>query len=131
MRDHLAAFHRLAALDQDIAGMGVGGDEAVGGAHQHQVAVALELAAGIGDDAVFGRFDRRALGHRQVDAVVLQAVRCRPEAGDSAVARFGPAAGAWARGAMAEPGCTSGMMMRSPTFTMVSGGILLALASII
>src|SRR5580700_341651 len=29
MRDHLAAFHRLAALDQDVAGMSVGGDEAV------------------------------------------------------------------------------------------------------
>src|SRR5580704_15031183 len=51
MRDHLAAFHRFAALDQDVAGVGVGGDEAVTVTHQHQIAVALELVAGIGDDA--------------------------------------------------------------------------------
>src|SRR5208282_5507547 len=58
--------------------------------------------------------------------------------GDSAVARFGPAAaaaGASARGATGAGGVgaadtrTSGMTMRSPIFTMVSGGMLLALAS--
>ena len=147
--------------------MRIGGDEAVAVAHQHQVAVALELVARIGDDAVLGRLDRRAFGHREVDAVVLQAVRLGSEAGDDAAAhrpaearqpagrlrrldRRSPARaprasrrgrcaaiprsrafgagrrrrrlGALARAAAGAPiGCTPGMMMRSPTFTMRSG----------
>ena len=40
---------------------------------QHQVAVGLELIAGVGDDAVLGGLDRRAFRHRDVDAVVLLA----------------------------------------------------------
>ena len=71
LRDHLPALDGVAALDQDLAGMGVGGDVAVGVAHQHEIAVALELVAGIGDDAVLGRLDRRAFRHREIDAVVL------------------------------------------------------------
>ena len=55
--------------------MRVGGDEAVRVAHQHEVAVALELVARVGDDAVLGRLDRRAFRHRDVDAVVLTAAR--------------------------------------------------------
>ena len=54
MRNHLAAFHGLAALDQNVAGMRVGGDKTVGVANQDQIAIALELTAGIGNDAVFG-----------------------------------------------------------------------------
>ena len=84
--DHLAALDAVAALDHDFAGVGIGGDEAVAVAHQHQIAVALELVAGIGDDAVFRRLDRRALGHREIDAVVLQAVRLGAEAGDDPAA---------------------------------------------
>ena len=70
-RDHLTAFDLVAALDQELLGMGVSGDVAVGMAHQNQIAVALELAAGIGHDAVFGGFDRRVLRHGDIDAVVL------------------------------------------------------------
>src|SRR5882724_5056483 len=50
--DDLAALHGVVALDHDLAGMRVGGDIAVGVPDQHQVAVGLELVAGIGDDAV-------------------------------------------------------------------------------
>src|SRR5262249_33006500 len=70
-RDHLTAFDLVAALDQELLGMGISGDVAVGVAHQNQIAVALELVAGIGHDAVFGGFDRRILRHRDIDAVVL------------------------------------------------------------
>src|SRR5215470_14633896 len=61
MRNHLAAFHGLAALDQNIAGMRVGGDETIGVANQDQIAIALELTAGISDDAIFRGFDRGTL----------------------------------------------------------------------
>ena len=64
MPDHLAAFHRLAALDQNIAGVSVGGDEAVRMAHQNQIAITLQLAAGIGHDAVFRGLDRSTFRHR-------------------------------------------------------------------
>src|ERR1700751_4514788 len=53
-RDHLPAFDLIAALDQELLGMGVSGHVAVGMAHQNEVAIALELVAGIGHDAVFG-----------------------------------------------------------------------------
>ena len=66
--------------------MRIGGDETVAVAHQHQIAVALELVAGISDDTVFRGLDRRAFGHGEVDAVVLQAVRLRAEAGDDPAA---------------------------------------------
>ena len=82
----LAALDAVAALHHQLAGVRIGGDEAVGVAHQHEVAVALELVAGIGDDAVLGRLDRRAFRHREIDAVVLLPVRLRPEAGDDAAA---------------------------------------------
>src|ERR1700722_17174255 len=67
MRNHVATFDVVAALNQDIAGMRVSGDETVGVAHQHEIAVALEFVAGIGDDAVFGGLDRRAFGNREID----------------------------------------------------------------
>jgi predicted AAA+ superfamily ATPase len=86
LRNHLTALDRIAALHQDFAGVRIGGDEAVAVTDQHQIAVALELIAGIGDDAVFGRLDRRAFRHREIDAVVLQSVRRRTEAGDDAAA---------------------------------------------
>src|SRR5262245_32878677 len=56
-RDGLPALDLIAALDLDLAGMGVGGDEAVGMPHQDEVAVALELVARIGDHALLGRLD--------------------------------------------------------------------------
>src|SRR5262249_8419685 len=84
MRDHLATLHGLAALDQNVAGVRIGRDETIGVAHQHQVAVALELTAGIGDDAVFRGLDRRALRHGEIDAVILHTIRLGPERRDHA-----------------------------------------------
>ena len=55
---------------------------AVGVAHQHQIAVTLQLVAGVGDDAVLGGLHRRALRHRDIDAVILLAVGLGAEAGD-------------------------------------------------
>src|SRR5690349_19065245 len=84
MRNHLAAFHGLAALDQNVAGMRVGGDETIGVANQDQIAIALELAPGISHDAVFRSLDRGALRHGKVDAVILHAVRLGSERYDHA-----------------------------------------------
>ena len=76
-----AALHLLAVLHVDLAVVGVGRDIAVVVADQHELAVALHLAAGIGDRAVLGRLHRRSLGHGDVDALV--AARAA-EAGDDA-----------------------------------------------
>src|SRR5213080_2025818 len=70
----LAALDGVAALHQHFTGMGIGGDVAVRVPNQNQVAVALELIARIGDDAVLGRLYRRAFRHRQVDAVIRLAI---------------------------------------------------------
>ena len=64
--------------------MSVSRHEAVRVTDQHEIAVAFEFVAGIGDDAVVGGLDRRAFRHRQIDAVVLRAVRLGAEAGDDA-----------------------------------------------
>src|SRR4051812_11538773 len=52
--DDLAALDGLAALDQQLAGMGIGGDVAIGMPDQDQVAVTLQFVARISDDPVFG-----------------------------------------------------------------------------
>ena len=62
--------------------MGIGGDVAVRVPNQNQVAVALELIAGVSDDAVLGRLHRRAFRHRQIDAVIRLAVGLCAVAGD-------------------------------------------------
>ena len=59
--------------------MRVGSDETVGVADQNKIAVALELAAGIGDHAVLRCFDRRAFRHREIDSVILHAIRLGTE----------------------------------------------------
>ena len=59
--DHLALRHAVAATDDDDAfGMGIGGDIAIVMPDQDEIAVALQLVAGIGDDAGGGGMDRRA-----------------------------------------------------------------------
>src|SRR5262249_27731255 len=68
------------------------GDKAVAVANQDEVAIALELVARIGDDAVVRGFDRRPLGYREIDAVVLQAIRLGTEAGNDAAAHRPPEA---------------------------------------
>ena len=88
--DHLPALDRVAALHHHFAGMRIGRHETVGVTDQNQIAVALELVAGIGDDAVVGGLDRRAFRQREIDAVILLAGGLGSEAGDDAAA-CGPA----------------------------------------
>src|SRR5258705_12587667 len=66
LRNDLAALDGVAALHQQFTGMCIGGDVAVGVPNQNQVAVALELIAGIGNDIVLGRLYRRALPNRPI-----------------------------------------------------------------
>src|SRR5690242_15696634 len=84
--DHLAALHRLAAFDQNVAGMRIGGDEAIGVADEDQIAIALQLTAGIGNHAVLCGLDRGALRHGEIDPVILDAIRLRSERRDHAAA---------------------------------------------
>src|SRR5262245_14830218 len=60
--DDLSALDHLAALDQEFLGVSIGGDVTIRMANEHEVAITLELVAGVGHDAILGRFDRRALG---------------------------------------------------------------------
>jgi hypothetical protein len=61
----LAALNGVAALHQHFTGVGISSDVAVRVPNQNQVAVALDLIAGIADDAVLGRPHWRAfLGPR-------------------------------------------------------------------
>ena len=62
----LAALDRVAALHHQFTRMGICGDVTVGVPHQNQIAVTLQLVAGIGDHAVFGRLHRRAFRHREL-----------------------------------------------------------------
>ena len=80
--DLLAAPHGLAALDQQRVVMRIGGHPAAGMLDQHQIAVAAQLVAGIGDHAGIGREHRRALGRGDVDAVIVRAARSRAVALD-------------------------------------------------
>src|SRR5262249_56446942 len=85
-RDDLPALDLIATLDHQLAGMRVGGDEAVAVAYQDQVSVAFELVARIGDDALLCGLHRRAFRHREVDAVIVLPVGLRPEARDDPAA---------------------------------------------
>ena len=69
--DHLAALYQVVALDHRPIDVGIGRDPAVVVPDQHEVAVALELVAGVGDAPVLGGMHIRALRHGDVDAVVV------------------------------------------------------------
>src|SRR5471030_1578878 len=58
----LTALDGLAALHQQLTRMGICGDITVGVPNQNQIAITLQFISGIGDDAVFCRLHRRALG---------------------------------------------------------------------
>ena len=74
VRDHLPALDRVAALDHQLARMGVRRHEPVRVTDQHQVAVAFELIAGVSNHAIIGRFDWRAFWYRKIDPVILGTV---------------------------------------------------------
>src|SRR3984893_9065208 len=79
VRDDLPTFDLVAALDQKLLGVSVSGDVTVRMPHQDEIAVALELVAGIRHRAVLGRFDRRVLRHRDIDSIILLPVGHRAE----------------------------------------------------
>src|SRR5947209_8544313 len=80
LRDHLAAMHRIAALDVKLAIVGVGRHVTIGVADQHEIAIALQRAAGIGDLAVLGGAHRGAFGQRDIDAVVAAGLKTLDDA---------------------------------------------------
>src|SRR5262245_33267239 len=71
--DDVAALDRVAALDEQVSIVGVGGNPAAFMANEDQIAITFELVSGIGDDASLCRAYIGALGNRNVDAFVTQA----------------------------------------------------------
>ncbi len=90
LSNDLTAADLVAALDEDLLVIGIGRHPVIGVPDQHEIAVALKLVAGIGDDAALGGAHRGALGHGDVDALVLQAVGLWPIGGND-LAAHGPA----------------------------------------
>ena len=87
-RDHLAALHRLAALDEQLAGMAVDGGPAAAMAQDDEPAEGGDVAADIGDDAVGRGEDRRVERDGDLDPVVALAAGAGAEALDD-LARTG------------------------------------------
>src|SRR4026209_955231 len=90
MRNHLPPPDCVAALDEQLARMRVGGHISVRVTDQNEITVALELVAGVSNDAVIGRLDGRPFGNGEIDTVILRAVRLAAETGNDAAAS-GPA----------------------------------------
>jgi hypothetical protein len=68
--DDLTALDLIAALDGNLAIIGISGGKAVGMTDQHEIAISFQLASGIDDGAVFSRFHGCALRHGDIDAVI-------------------------------------------------------------
>src|SRR5690606_27495690 len=68
--DNLTRLDRLILGHVDLPEMGIGGDEVVGVPNQHEIAVAAQLVAGIGDGAARCRPDRRAARGGDVDPLI-------------------------------------------------------------
>jgi hypothetical protein len=66
--------------------MRIGGHISIRVTDQNEITVALELVAGVGNDAVIGRLDGRPFGNGEIDTVILRAVRLAAEPGDDATA---------------------------------------------
>ena len=71
---HLSLGDEIAARHGQAVGMSIGGGEAARMFHQHQVAVILQLAAGIGDGARGAGMNRRVFLRRFAAGVVGAAV---------------------------------------------------------
>src|SRR6476646_4685261 len=84
--DDIAAFHRVAAAHEEILVVRIGGDPAILVAQEDQVAIALQLVAGIGDHAAFGSAYARTLGNGDVDALIAGAVGLLAIGGDDLAA---------------------------------------------
>src|SRR6266851_3476682 len=84
--DGLASAHRVAALDEQLVAMRVGGDPAIGMLDQNQIAVAAQLVAGIGDGSAIDGIDRGAARRGDVDPVIVLAACGDPVAGEDMAA---------------------------------------------
>ena len=79
--DRLAAAHRIAALGENLVTMRIGADPTAWMLYQHEVAVAAQFVAGIGDNTALDRGDRGATRRRDVDPVIVADGRRRAVAG--------------------------------------------------
>src|SRR5690348_10311077 len=84
--DHLAAVDRVALFDEQLVAMGIGRDPAIAMLDQHQVAVAAQFIARVGNNARFDRLDRRAAWGRDIDAVIVRPIGPDAVAGQHATA---------------------------------------------
>ena len=80
--DHLALGHEIAALDQKPVGMRVGGGVAALVLDQHQVAIAFQLVARIGNSTAGRGADRCIHRRGDIDAVIPAAVGGGAEVGN-------------------------------------------------
>src|SRR5687768_17323588 len=80
----IATPHSIAALDEKLAVVGIGGDPAALMTDQDQIAVAFQFVSRVGDHAAFGRAHAGAFRHGDIDAFVASAARLRAVFGDNA-----------------------------------------------
>src|SRR5512144_257216 len=90
MRNRLSPPDRVAAFDEQLARMRIGGHISIRVTDQNEISVALQLVAGISNNAVVGRLDGRPFGNGEIDPIVLRTVRLAPKTSDDAAAN-GPA----------------------------------------
>ena len=83
-RHHLTTAHLVAAFDQKGLGVAIGRHPPVGVFDQKKVAKTAEPGAGVGDNTVFRRFDRRAARRRDIDPVIVQTAFAGTETTDNA-----------------------------------------------
>jgi hypothetical protein len=74
-RDDLAAPDFFAPLDQNRIAVGISRDPAIGMLDENEIAVPAQLVPGIGDDAGVDGLNCSAAGRRDVDAIIVCAVR--------------------------------------------------------
>src|SRR5260370_26409902 len=82
----LALANGIAALDEQLLAMRIGGDPAIGMLDQDQIAVAAQLIAGICDSSGVDRGHRGAARRGDVDAVIVFAARRDPVPGKDVAA---------------------------------------------
>ncbi|PAV93483.1 hypothetical protein WR25_00470 [Diploscapter pachys] len=81
-RNRLSPLHALAPLDEQLAGVAIDAGPAATVLDDDQAAQRRDPVAGIGDDAVRTRMDRRAHRDRDLDPVVAFAAAAGAEAAD-------------------------------------------------
>ena len=77
--DDLSLADAGAPRDEELRIVGIGGHIPVGMPDEDQVAVALQLVAGIGNDTMVGSPHGCAVRHRYVDTIVVETALLRPK----------------------------------------------------